>query len=174
MGNSLNYAEGFRMLLDGQQRFVASAKQVFLRLQNFQNSGPYLEVGVPFAPTGTALAQSGFTDLLIDPPPEMRDISMHNIGLLAGRLNFGDKTMTVSHTFVLNIMQQYPAILDSYDVWRNWDGNTPVVGIVYQNRMWAIESITNFQLAGETISWKLILKGLEQQLEPASQELVEP
>lgn len=158
------------MMLDGQQRFIASSKQVFIRVQNFQNTGDYLEVGVPFAPTGTALAESGFTDIMIDPPPEMTDVSMHNIGLLAGRLNFGDKIMTVSHSFVLNILQTYPSISDPYDVWRNWDNQTPVIGIVYQNRMWSIDSITNRQLSGETISWKLILKGLELPLEEASEQ----
>lgn len=174
MGNSLNFGEGMRMLLDGQTRFVASSKQAFVRVQNFQNTGDYLEVGVPFAPTGVAEENSGFTDIIIDPPPQTRDISMHNIGLLAGRLNFGDKTMIVSHTFVLNVMQAYPGITDPYDVWRNWDGQTPVIGIVYQNRMWAIESITNSQWGGETVSWKLILKGLELPLEDASMEEIEP
>ena len=173
MGDALNFGEGLRMLLDGQQRYVRGGLQMWLRLQNFPDSGTFIEVGVPFTPTGTgdSAATTGFTDILIDPPPEVKDISMHNIGILAGRLNFGDKTVIISHTFVLNMLQQYPDVTDPFDVFRDWDGQTPVVGIIYQNRMYSIDQIFNNQLGGETISWRLIIRGREKQItEQGAQE----
>ena len=149
------FASGLEMLLDGQLRFTRGGLQCFLRAQNFANQGDFQEVGVPFAPTGTDAAQTGYTDILIDPPPAVTAISTHDIGLSGGKLMFGARKFLISDTFVSNMMQQYPGIVDPYDVFRNWDGQTPVIGIIYDNRMFSIEDIMPRELAGQRISWTI-------------------
>src|SRR4051812_16362542 len=110
MGIPFGY--GVRMLLDGQQSFIRSGLTCFLRVQNFAPEGDWQEVGVPFVPTGAEAAKTGFTDLLISPPPEVRDVSTHNIGMSGGKLMFGARYFIISHTFVETVMQQYPEITD--------------------------------------------------------------
>ena len=61
----------------------------------------------------------------------------------------------MNHVFVQKMREINPKIPDDISVWYNWDGNTPVVGIVYENRMHEIVFYTHKEIAGETISWKL-------------------
>jgi hypothetical protein len=179
MGIPFGY--GMQMLLDGQQNYVRSGLVCYLRVENFAPEGDWQEVGVPYVPTGAAAAQTGFTDLLISPPPEVRDVSMHNIGMSGGRLQFGARYFIISNTFVENIMQRYPNISDPFNVWQNWDaelvnGNwenatASVIGIIYENRMHSIEDISHVEIAGQTIKWKLTTNRHETPLEvPANEE----
>lgn len=153
---------GMRYLQDSHQRFVRGGLQAFLRVKNFNEDNPpdgltdFIEVGFAFAPTGGQ--DVGTTDILIDPPPEIQDISLHNIGILGGRLNLGSKTFIVSHTFVRN--QLIALGMDplapgaGYAVWRDRDGKK-AVGIVYDTRIYSIESVVHKEIGGETINWKL-------------------
>lgn len=181
------FAAGMQMLLDGQQSFIRSSLQCFLRIQNFPSvdGGAAQELGIPFVPpAGPATAETGFTDLEIIPPPEVKDVSMHNIGMSGGKLMFGARYFIVSNSFVYNTMQKYQEILDPYDVWRNWDGQliddevknqtASVVGIIYDNRLFSIEDIKHKELAGETISWTLTCNATEQQLSNESEEVEQP
>lgn len=146
------FAQGLRDLIDGQSRFVRSGLEVYLRLQNFpKSSGDFQELGLVFQ-TNT---DSGYTDILIDPPPQVTDVSMHNIGMSGGRLRIGARNFQVSHTFVQKMRQLNSSIPDDIAVWYNWDGNTPVTGILYENRMHDIVYYIHKEFAGETISWRL-------------------
>jgi hypothetical protein len=180
MGSNSNsgglFAQGLVMVMDGQARYVREGEECFLRLQNFENQGDFQEVGVPYAPTGTAGAanQTGFTDILIEPPPIVTDIPDRDIGLSGGKLMFGARTFLISDTFVQNIMQQYPNIPDNSQVWRSWDGLTPVIGIVYSNQMFSIEDVLTRELGGRIISWKLNCNAAEQPLVAASQPTLIP
>src|SRR5271165_1257011 len=137
------FGAGVQMLLDGQQNYVRAGLQCFLRLQNFPPQGDWQEVGVPFTPSGAAAGETGFTDLEILPPPEVLDVSTHDIGLSGGRLQFGARTFYISDTFVENIREKYPEIIYASNVWRNWDaqlvgGNwvnatASVIGIIYDD-----------------------------------------
>ena len=147
------FAEGMEMLFDGQQRYLRDGLQCFLRGQNFPSEGDFQEFGVPYAPSGTAAAETGFTDILIDPPPSVTAVSTHDIGVSGGKLMFGARKFLISDTFVSRMLQQYPGIVDPYDVFRNWDGTTPVVGIIYDNRMFSIEQIIPREIGGRRISW---------------------
>ena len=161
------FAQGLIGLLDGQQRYVRSEEMCFLRLQNFKNDGDFQEVGVPYAPTGVEKAKTGFTDILIDPPPETIDTPNKDIGLSGGKLMFGARDFIVSVTFVLDIMEKYPDIDDPIDVFRKFDGNTPVIGLIYSNQLWSIESIVSRELGGQIISFKLSCNALENRLDKA-------
>jgi hypothetical protein len=149
------FGTGLMLVMDQQARYIREGQQTFLRLQNFQNQGDFQEVGVPWAPTGTAGAanQTGFTDILIDPPPETTDVPDKDIGLAGGKLMFGARTFLISYSFVQNMRQEYPGILSDEDVFRQWDGFTPVIGIVYANSMFSIEDITSRELGGQIISY---------------------
>ena len=165
MSGGIPFGTGIQFLFDGSQRFTRAALPVYLRVRNFQDEGTYLEVGVPFSPTGAQAFYTGYSDVLISPPPSVQDVSLHNIGLLAGRLNFGSRVFIVSHSFVKAQQREYN-IEDPYDVWRNRtdavDGTQyKVIGIVYNNRLFDIVSPTHKEVAGQMINWKLVCNALE-------------
>ena len=164
------FADGLRMMVDEQARFTRAGLEVFLRLQNFPSTGANQEVGIPYVPTGVAAAQSGFTDLLIDPPPQVTDVSMHNIGMSGGKLLMGARTFNVSHTFVKKMRETYPNIPDDIAVWFGWDGQTPVMGIVYENRMHDIVTYSHREIGGETVSWKLTCNRLDVAQDAGAQQ----
>lgn len=153
------FGAGIQFLVDAQQRFVRAGAPVYLRVKNFEEEGDYLEVGVPFVPSGVEAAESGYTDILIDPPPSVQDVSMHNIGILAGRLNFGSKIFLVSNTWV-EAQKAVLGISDSNAVFRARDGNQ-AIGIFYGKKMFSIESLTHTTVSATTILWKLIGNSLE-------------
>ena len=168
------FAQGLLGLLDGQMRYLREGEQCFLRLQNFQDQGDFQEVGVPYAPTGIELAKTGYTDILIDPPPETTDTPDRDIGTPGARLMFGKRSFLISATFVLDMMDKYPDIQDSIDVFRKWDGNTPVIGIVYSNQLWSIEDILSRELGGQVISWTLNCTAIETRLDKDNQPKLIP
>lgn len=174
MGSLLS--TGLLLVFDGQARFMREGLQAFLRLQNFASSGDFQEVGVPWAPTGTVGAEgnTGFTDILIDPPPQSIDIPDKDIGLSGGKLMFGARKFIVSDTFVQTMLDKYPNVLSNNDVWRRWDGNTPVVGIIYGNQIFSIEDILQREVAGRIISWTLNCNATESQLTDGAQEVNQP
>jgi hypothetical protein len=154
------------MLVDGQQRFTRAGLEVYLRVQNFAPQGDFQEMGVPYVTT----EGSGYTDILIDPPPQVVDVSMHNIGMSGGKLLLGARSFIVSHTFVQVMREKNPGIPDDIAVWFNWDGQTPVVGIVYENRMHEIVLYTHKEIAGETVSWKLTCNRVDVALDKGATE----
>jgi hypothetical protein len=155
------FGQGLQFLVDAQQRYVRAGLPVYLRVKNWAEEGDYLEVGVPYAPTGNTAetAAAGYTDILIDPPPQVQDVSLHNIGLLAGRLNFGSRIFLISNSWVLSQMAEFQ-LTDPYSVFRARDGNQ-AVGLLYNQRLFSIESLTHKEVAGLTILWKLTCNALE-------------
>lgn len=153
------FGAGVQFLFDAHQKFVRAGTPVYLRVKNFTETGDYLEVGVPYAPTGVAQAETGYTDILIDPPPSVQDVSLHNIGLLAARLNFGSRIFLISNTWV----QQQLALLritDPLQVFRARDGKQ-VVGIFHAKKIYSIESITHTTVSGMPIVWRVVGNMLE-------------
>lgn len=154
------------MLFDAHQRYTRAGLQVFLRVKNYQDRGDFAEVGVPFVPTGTLAADTGFVDIPIDPPPAVEEAHMRNVGLLAARLNFGSRVFIISNTFVasqLNLSNMVAAgVKDPYDVFRTRDGNA-AIGIFYNNRLFSIESITHKDVSGQTLSWEIVGNAMEPQ-----------
>lgn len=165
---------GIQLMRDGQQRFTRSGFQTFLRVQNFPSSGDFQEVGGVLAISGVGPTNSGYTDIFIDPPPDVVDLSIHNIGMSGGKLMEGAKEFRISHTFVERMMAQYPAILDAYNVFRDWDGGinqtgqqtASTIGIIYADRLYSIESIIPKVTGGRTVLW--IIRGNFNELELAS------
>lgn len=169
------FAAGMEMLYDAHLNYTRGALEVFLRIENFIPQGDYIEVGVSFSPTGGQDSEAGFTDLLILPPPATTPVSMHDIGMSGGKLMFGARKFYVSHTFVRNILQSYPNIRGGFNVFRKWDNSTAsVLGIIYNNQMYAIEDIGRREIAGETINWVLTCNSQEEYLEGEAQAVPQP
>jgi hypothetical protein len=142
-------AWGLRSLADGFFRYFQPSSPVYLRRQNQLNSpNDYSALG--FQPTVSG-GPTGFTDLLVDPPADVKEVSLHNIGILGGRLNFGARTFLISHTFVQAVMDDED-YTDPYQVWRD----PSVIGLYYQKRLFSIESITNETVGGYITLWYLI------------------
>jgi hypothetical protein len=142
-------AWGIRSLADTFLRYFQPGLPCYLRLQAVDADGqPYGQIG--FMPTVTG-AMSGFNDLLIDPPAEVTEISLHNIGIMGGRLQFGARRFMISNLFVINQMEKQ-GLKDPYQVWRG----PLVMGILYNQKLFSIESITHEDVGSETTLWNLV------------------
>lgn len=101
---------GLTQQIDNLIRFLGPGNGgdiAFLRVRNFVEVGPVQQMGFTFTPTASG-AQTGYTDYQIDPPPVIRTISMHNLGMAAAagsNLRVGAKDVLISNTFVLAQMQ---------------------------------------------------------------------
>lgn len=168
------FGSGIQWLMDQHQRFVRSGLLVYLRVKNFQESTPEtpvvtLEVGVPVPDTA---GDGGYTDITIQPPPNVTDISMHNLGMAAQagvRLNFGSKIFTISDSFVQSQMamieQEFGVTIeDPIDIFRTRGGTGNALGLVYQGRMHEILYPRSRQVSGQTISWQITGNAIEQLL----------
>src|SRR6266700_5521997 len=123
-------AWGLRSLADCFLRYWQPGLPVYLRRKNVKDTeAAYSTLG--FQPSVSGVA-GGFTDTIIDPPADVREVSLHNIGILAGRLNFGARTFLISDLFVQNQMQVFN-YTDPYLVWRD----TSVVGFFYNQRLFS-------------------------------------
>lgn len=139
---------GLRRIIDAKQRFMRDAPPVFLRLREFADVQlqDWAIYGFAITPTGTV--GTGTTDILIDPPASMIEVTMHNIGQSQGKLRFGARHFIVSDTFVTKCagIQGYT---DKTLVWRAPN----VVGIVCQNLLGDIVDYWHEEVAGRTVTW---------------------
>jgi hypothetical protein len=179
----ISFAAGIQMVLDGQLNYVRGGLDCYLRVNNFSPSGDFIEVGVPYTPSGDLALETGFVDILILPPPATKPMSYHNIGLSGGKLMFGARIFWISHTFVQKILDTYPKIKGGYNVFRSWDspdgngqedGTAYVMGLIYNNQLYSIEDIGRTEIAGQTISWKLTCNAQEGYLAAGSQQVDQP
>lgn len=147
-------AWGLRSLADTFLRYFQPGLLCYLRMQTVDANGTqYGQLGFMPAVTG---ALSGFTDIPIDPPPDVKEVSLHNIGIMGGRLQFGARTFLISNLFVINQMQAQE-LTDPYQVFRG----PLVMGLFYNGKLFSIESITHEEVGGETTLWQLIANSTE-------------
>jgi len=152
------FGSGIRWLLDAHQRFFRAGLPAYLRTKNVDDSQQeYVKLGFQWTPTGNQA--TGFTDIRILPPPQVDEVSLHNIGLNQARLQFGARTFRISHTFVKARMIELN-YTDPYKVFRD----RAVVGLFYNGRLFSIESITHEEVAGETVLWNIVANATEQEV----------
>lgn len=170
----ISFGNGIQFLFDAQQRYTRAGLPVYLRVKNFQDAGAFIEVGVPFTPTGSESFYTGYTDILITPPPAVQDVSLHNIGLNSAALRFGARIFIISASFVTAQLAELnngpnvsTPITDPYAVFRGRDGYE-ALGLYYNDRVFSIESITHKEVAGVTINYKLLCNALELQSDSTS------
>jgi hypothetical protein len=150
----VRFGAGVRFLQDAHMRFFQGGLQVYLRVKNFDDSqADFVRLGFQYSPTGQP---SGFTDVLITPPPQVVDVSLHNISVSQGRLLFGARHFYISHTFVRQRMATQ-GYTDPYKVFRD----PLVVGLYYNQRLFSIESLTHQEMSGETVYWDAVCNGQE-------------
>lgn len=140
---------GIRNLSDNWMRYYQPGLACYLRLKVVNvDQDEFAELGFVPSVTGDL---SGVTDILVDPPPDTKEVSLENIGLNSAKLRFGAREFLVSQTFVLNQMAKQ-GYTDMYQVW-----NDPLVlGFYYNNRLFTIESITHEDVGGQPTLWRLV------------------
>ena len=139
--------------MDGNMKFSQPGLPVFLRIKNAVDAPAtvpeYVEFGFQWEPSGVPL--TGVTDVKINPPPSVEPVSMHNIGLNSARLQFGAHKFMISHTFVLQRMQE-KGYTDPYQVFRSDE----VIGLYHNNRLFSMESIVPHATGSSVIYWDII------------------
>lgn len=142
-------AWGIRSLADTFLRYWQPGLPCYLRRQNvLVADADYAKLG--FMPSVTG-GDSGINDTLIAPPPDVSEISLHNIGIMGGKLEFGANQFLISHSFVQDQMKAYK-LQDPYKVWRD----DSVMGLFYNHRLFSIESVTHEEVGSGTTLWRLL------------------
>jgi hypothetical protein len=154
MSSPVGLGFGARFLLDAHQRFMQEGLPVYLRIQNSDDSAQaYADVGFEVAVTGSLATGAGTTDIKISPPPSVQALDLHEIGIMGWQqLQFGATRFLISHTWVLEQMdaQHYT---NPYSVFRD---PKRVIGIVYNEQLYTIESITPEEMGGTTLYWNIV------------------
>ena len=147
MPSGLQFGYGMRRLVDAHQRFMRLSGPVYLRMRNFDDpqEQPWAQYGFAISPSGSDV---GTTDILIEPQPSWRTVSMHNIGMSQGKLRFGAKEFLISHTFV-RAQMSVQGLSDATLVWRG----ARVVGLVENGLLCSIEQYIPDMLAGDVVTW---------------------
>lgn len=167
MGSAIFGNFGIRRLIDQQLRFLRSGGQndtVFIRYKNFNdNNQPYSWMGFAFTPTASGgTYKPGYTDFLISPPPTIRLVSMHNLGMAAQagmNLRKGARSLMVSQTFVKAQMQ-----LMGFSEPRQVFEDTSVIGLIVGKNasiVLSIESVFPDYIWGSESVWHLLCNGIE-------------
>ena len=149
-------AWGLRSLADGYLRYFQPGLPCYLRFQTVQADDTTEYASLGFMPSVTG-ALSGVQDVLIDPPPDVQEVSLHNIGIMGARLQFGARRFLISHTFVREQMR-LRELTDPYKVFRD----SSVMGIYYNHRLFSIESLTHEDVGGEPTLWTVIANSYEE------------
>jgi hypothetical protein len=146
-------------LIDANLRFVRSGHPCYLRLRNFpdQQNKPYSQLGFSVSPSGNALGQTGYQDVLISPPPSVIPSPSKNVGRDMGKLRFGSTIFGISHTFIAAQAAAMGITEDKYDVWLS----TYVLGIYYEHTLFSIDSIKRRVVGSQTIFWNILASSNE-------------
>lgn len=153
-------AWGLRSLADNFLRYFQPSLPVYLRRQNvLDQAADYSALGFNPSVTGGA---GGFTDTLIDPPADVQELNLRDIGILGGSLHFGARVFLISDTFVQAQMLLY-GYTDPYMVWRD----TPVIGLYYNQRLFAFDSITHEEVGGATTLWRVLANTMQHPTSPS-------
>lgn len=149
-GNGPTFATGVQRLVDSAQRYRRGSLGFCLRLRNFPDlqNQPWSQLGFQIAPTGST--QTGTADVPIKPPPTVTMVPMKNIAASNGKLRYGARKLTISHSFVLAQMKAQ-SLTDPMNVWNG----AAVVGLVSENKLFSIEDIEHIEISGVTVQWFL-------------------
>ena len=153
----LNIGCGLRRLIDQQMRYVNAARgPIYMRFRNFDppQDSMYAQLGYTISPSGSA---TGTTDVLINPPPGTKLVSMHNIGMSSGKLRFGARDWVISHTFI-GLQQLALGLATPEELWLS----KKLVGIVGYGVLWSIELYASDDVGGVPVVWTLSCNANEQ------------
>ena len=162
---------GIRRLMDQNMRFMRGGLQAWLRVKNFEDNPAFADMGFQYVPPATGVqVPVGTTDILIDPPPSVRLVSMHTVAMAqqaGSSLRAGARNVTVSHTWVLAQMaaQWFLAMCSA----NNLNANDPtlvfrgpiVLGIVSDNLLLELVDITHEDAFGQPMTWFIVCNAHE-------------
>lgn len=145
-----------RRVQDCHLSFSKPGLKVYLRVKNAEDSSmDYVRLGFQWSPTGAQA--TGYTDILIQPPPDVVAVSANMIGVSGGRLTLGANHFIISHTFVLNRMATM-GYTDARQVFRD----KSVIGFVYDRRIFAIEDLLPDSISDQHIRWDVTANMVEE------------
>ena len=146
---------GLQAMLDSQMAMMQAGLPTWIRYRNFEDVQQEEAIQLGFTLTPDA-GGKGTTDLLIQPQPGIKPVSMHSIGMSMGKLRMGAKEFKISQTFV----EQEKKRLGLAE-WRLvWEG-PHVVGLVTENMLYSIESIKHVDFGGQPYLWTLMCNNVE-------------
>lgn len=149
-------AWALRHILDANLKFTKAGLKTFLRVENANDDDKeYPKFGFQ-RNVDPATTSSGFTDVEITPWPAVEAMSLHNIGLNAGKLDFGSHSFLISHTFVLKRMKQL-GITEPQEVFVG----PSVIGLFYNGRLYSIVSYVPETAGGGIVSWTVLGNAME-------------
>lgn len=152
----VDFSFGLRYMQDNHQRFVRAGLAVVLRVKNFDSDA--MEAGrLGFIWTPTGGTTPGTSDIVISPPPDVIDVASKDEGIELQNEYKITKKFTISHTFVLNRMAQM-GYTDPYQVFRS----KTVLGLVYNSRLYAIDSVLSDDSSGDMIRWYITANAVEK------------
>lgn len=149
MGFGFQFGYGFQQLIDARMRWLVVSGPVYYRRRKFD---PETSRATDAARLGfgvTLAGGAGTEDILIDPPASYQMLSVHNIGMSAGKLRFGARQFLVSATWV-SAQACEQGLSDPSEVWRS----NRTVGLVTDNLLFSIEDVTHADL-GQVLGWML-------------------
>ena len=157
---------GLTRTFDVMSRFVGKSLPTYLRVLN--STTVQAEEFVQFGFQVSASGQAVQTDVLIDPPAVVTDISLRDIGLNAAQIPFGSKRFMISQSWVsarqqsMGYLEPGTNLPDWYRVFRD----PSVVGLWYNSRLFKIISIVPEATGRAPLWWTLIGAFQEQPVVP--------
>lgn len=147
---------GIQRILDAQLGFVRNSLPVWVRTRNFvvpPNTTLAGQLGFAISPTGSNV---GTTDTLMQPPPAVRMVSMHNIGMSGGKLRMGARIFIFTPTSVQSVM----GLVGVTDI-LSLVTSKQFVGLVTDGKLFSVEDIAHEEIAGVTVEVSLTANGTD-------------
>ena len=155
MGYGPDFSFGVQRLIGAVQRYTGATTPVYMRFRNYatlpQTQAAML--GLPVTPD-PLMVTPGTSDVLVDPPPSMNTLSLHDIGISGGKLRFGAKSFLIQAGWVSAQAQTF-GFTDPKLVFNQ------AVGVVNENMLYSIEDIQHEAVTGCIVSWILVCNANE-------------
>ena len=151
-------AFGLRRTLDASQRFFRAGLPVYLRMKNFNDNPIWADLGLTFTPT-TPNTPIGTQDFSINPPPDINILGMHSLAMAQAsgfQLRAGARKVNISHTWVLMMQNML-----QYSIPQQVFNDPHVVGIVTDNLLLEVVTMSHEDAFGEVIQWNLLCNASE-------------
>jgi len=162
MSSPFGLGFGARFIFDAHQNWTGEGLPVYLRTQNANDEAQdFADTGFEVTVTSpNLLSGAGTTDHLVLPPPLVEPLSLVDIGIMGGKLMFGARKFTLSHTWVMAWMTA-----NGYDnPLAVFEDPAKVVGLWHDNQLWAIKQVNHIDLGGAIIYWELMCDSAQQNI----------
>lgn len=148
--------------MDAHQNWTGEGLPVYLRVQNSDDSAQdYVDTGFEVTVTTPyLLTGAGTQDLLVIPPPLVEPLSLMDIGIMGGKLMFGARKFTISHTWVMQQMAQ----MGYQNPLMVFNDPSRVIGLYHDNQVWTIEQVNHIDLGGTILYWEILCNAAQSNI----------